>query len=430
MFKQIKQKLLLLAKSQLFKGGLAFFAASMIANLANYFYHFFAGRILTVAEYGALESVISLIYFLNIPITTLNLYIVNQINLLKSQNNAGLAGTFYFFLRKKLLFFSSLTLAVFFLLSWPLAGFLHLQSGRSIIFAFSFAFFYLFFTVDTGVLSGFLKFKEVAFLNLSFTLLKVLFACLFFVLGFSVDGGIAAFLLGGILAFLMGKFFIRKIFSSNSHFSSGKITVKNSFLKESLPLFLATSSFASFYTVDIVLARHFLDQNQSGLYASLAVLGKIIFYFISPVSQVLFSTAGDRFSQKKTFWPLLKFGFLFCSLACCFLVSLYFLFPRFVIGSLYGSKYLSGQENLGLFSLFLTFYSLSYLIVNFFLATRFLKVAFLPLIANLVQIILILFFHQNIFQIVLVCTLVSGVMLASLIFLIFQKYSFQKKGYA
>jgi len=83
------------------------------------------------------------------------------------------------------------------------------------------------------------------------------------------------------------------------------------------------------------------------------------------------------------------------------LATLFFwLFPDLTIGILYGKDYLSAKGDLVWMACFILFYTLSNLLVNFFLSIGKVKVVVLPLIFAIAQGVIIWFYHKNITEII------------------------------
>ncbi|MFQ5917794.1 MAG: polysaccharide biosynthesis protein, partial [Candidatus Binatia bacterium] len=88
-------------------------------------------------------------------------------------------------------------------------------------------------------------------------------------------------------------------------------------------------------------------------------------------------------------------------------VMIYWLFPDFIVNFLFGGKYLFTIPYLFKYGLAMFFYALSFLSLNFFLSRNQTKVAYAFLIAMLIEIGLIISFHDSIAQIVDIM-LISG----------------------
>jgi len=192
------------------------------------------------------------------------------------------------------------------------------------------------------------------------------------------------------------------------------------------PTFLFTLSFTLLYSIDVILARHFLPARQAGWYGALSTLGKIIYFLANPISVVLFPMAVKRRTEGKNSQQLFKFSFLVVILISLLLTSAYFLFPQIIMKVFYGPQFLAASPYLGLFGIFLSLYSLAYFLGNFMFSQEGIKAAALfPFLAVLLQTGLIYFFHQDILQILQVSILVC-VLLFSLLLIFFLKNDYFK----
>jgi len=70
---------LLLGHSPFLKGSFIVFAGSIITSLGAYLFHLSMGRLLGPVDYGILESLISIMYFLGIPVGVLSLVVVKYV---------------------------------------------------------------------------------------------------------------------------------------------------------------------------------------------------------------------------------------------------------------------------------------------------------------------------------------------------------------
>jgi len=95
---------------------------------------------------------------------------------------------------------------------------------------------------------------------------------------------------------------------------------------------------------------------------------------------------------------------LLVSLITATAVVFYSLFPEFTIKLFFGSQYLAAARYLGRFALFLSLYSLCNLFANFYLSIQATRVAFLPLLAGLLQTGLLWFYHDSFFQVLNIST--------------------------
>lgn len=410
--KIFKTYLFKLFKHRLVTGSLMMIVGGSLANVGNYFYHLLMGRMLGPKNYGELESVISLLYLLMIVGNTLTLVVVKYIAQLKGQKDKrGISWLFAYF-NRQLTFLGGLVFLFMVAFSPLIAFFLHLPSVFPLILLGALFLIIILLTANRAVLQGLLQFKKLVVAHTSETYLKLLTAILLVWLGWGVNGALAAFLVGGLAAYWLTLIFLKRV----RQVSPQKPTLrKKAVFQFALPAFFSHLSFTSLYTSDIILVKHFFAPDQAGLYAALAVLGKIIYFASGAIPLVMFPMIVDRRTQGKKYHHLLFFSFALVFLICLGISVIYFLFPQLMVKLLFGSKYLAIAPLVGWMGVFLSLYSLAYLLINFFLSIDRAKAVVWPFLAGLMQIILISFFHRSLLEVVQISICLTGLLLLSLV---------------
>ena len=403
--------------NQLISGSLIVTLGTGLAGVANYFYHLLMGRMLGPVDYGVLSALISLVYLLSIPAATLNLVLVKFICGFKGEENQAAIASFFRTSFKKVLPFSLVFLLILLFFVPFLASFLHLPSFLPLILILLAFFISIFLIFNRAFLQGLLRFGWFSSVGILEIFVKLTIAFLLVFWGFKVNGAVLGFLLGITASYLFTFIPLRLLFLKEVQ--KVKIKIKGIF-GFALPVFFSTLAFTSLYSIDVVLARHFLPGPQAGFYGALSVLGKTIFFITSPVITVVFPLAAQSYAAGQKYRHLLWMSIFLVGGLCLILNFLYFLFPVFIIKMLYGGQYLPVAPYLGFFGIFLSLYSLSFLMVNFFLSLGKTKIVFLPVAAGFLQIVFIFFFHQNIFQIILISMILTTCLFLGLLLYFFQ----------
>ncbi|HUV71839.1 MAG TPA: oligosaccharide flippase family protein [Clostridia bacterium] len=403
----------LIISNLLLKGSLVVLIGAALANFGAYLFHLLMGRILGPQDYGVLESLISLAYFLNVPISVLSLVVVKFVS--KESDNKEKISLFVKTLSQKLSGWGFLCL-VLFLAAFPfLKNLLRLDSFGLFLGVSLFAYLGIFLALCAASLQGMAQFAKLSLFSIFGSWSKLLMALLLVFLGFRVGGAVYALVLATGLSILLGYKFLTEKFDLKV---KGKINIRESFEKlgqYSLAVFVSNLSLTSFYTVDIILARYFLPSLEAGFYAALSVLGKVIFFASFPIVQVMFPLVSKGQAKGEDYYRTIELSFVLV-LGASFLIALiYFLFPGLMINLLFGKDYLKIVPNLGAFAIFISLYSLCSLLINFYLSISKTKVIiFLALIAVL-QIVLIACYHQTIGQIVKANILTMTLLLTGLL---------------
>lgn len=399
-------------KSRLIVGSFIVAVGTVVGGMGNYVYHLLMGRMLGPSDYGILVSLISLSYLLSIPLGTLNLVIVKFVSTLKGKKDFGSIGTLFKLGIKKILPFSFLVFLIFLLLSPLITSFLHLPSSLLFIVVLVAFFISIFSTINQSFLQGLLRFGYISLSGVLGIGLKLITAFLLVFWGFKIYGALFGFLLGVIFGYLFTFFPLRFLFRERPRELNFKSREIFSF---ALPVFFSTLAFTSLYTSDVILVRHFFPGQQVGFYGALSTLGKIVYFLASPIIAVMFPLISERHANGKDYKRLLFASLGLVGLICLIMTGTYFLFPSFVVKLFFGKTYLPIAFYLGIFGIFLSFYSLSFLLVNFYLSIQKTKVVILPIIAAASQIIFIWFFHNNFSQIIWISLIITSLLLISLL---------------
>jgi len=369
------------------------------------------GRMLGPVDYGVLASLISLTYLFSIPIGALNWTTIKYIAALRGKRKFGEISLFYSWLNQKLIVLGLAGFLFLLILSPWLKTFLHLESIWPLWLIIGASIISIYLTINTAVLQGYLRFGLMSTSAILQAAARLLFGPVLIIIGLKVLGATLAIFLCLVLGYLFTLYFVKKQLDQKPE---GKIKTREVF-DYLVPVFFWTLAFISLYTTDIVLARHFLSPQEAGFYAALATLGKIIFFASSPIVMVMFPLVSEKHANGKKYGHYLYLSLALVFLVCLGITGLYCLFPQLMVNLLYGSQYLAAAPSLWLFALFLSFYTLAYLLTNFYLSIRKTKVVILPVVAAFLQIILIFLFHQDLRQTVSVSVIILALLTGALL---------------
>jgi len=387
------------------------FAGFFLNGVFNYAYHFIMGRFLGPADYGVLGVMLSIMYLLMILVEGTQLTIVKMVSEFKSQKNfLKIKGLLFAALRHVLVYSSGLCL-IFIMLSPWVSSFLKLTSlvpiiivSISIIISFLLA-------VVRGVTQGMQMFKPLAINYALEGLVKLCLGVGLVFIGYGVNGS-----LGGVFVSFIVAFFFA--------FSSLKLPKRleevgfSRFYFSSFKTFIVLASLTLFYSVDLILVKHFFPSVETGYYAALSTMGKIILFGSYSVSYVMLPKISEYKNDNKKSLGLLKKSLLLVLLICAPVLLFYFVIPGLSISIIFGSAFLSIKNQLGLFGIFMTLCSLVYTIsiYNLFLNKK--AFVYILVVFNILEIMLICLFHNHIAQIVYIL-----VTLMSILFIVLLTYT-------
>ncbi len=388
---------------------------SMAANVLNLIYQVGMGKILEPANYGTLLSLFSILYILSVVPTSSSISVVKFIASAKDEKEKS---GIYHGVRRFIFYFAGAG-AVFVILISPLiANFLNINDVVSVILTAGVFFLSLVTLVNQASLQGILRFLGVVAPNFVSAFSKLVLGVVFVLIGLSVRGAMVGVVIGAGLAYLLS---VKMI---NGHFQKSSQTKLDlgKFLRYSRPVLLQALAFTSLFTFDVILVKHFFPPLAAGIYATVSTLGKIVFFAASPVASVMFPHITKRHANGEKYYEL-----LFGSIGLTFLISFgvvtcYFLFPNLIVSVLYGSKYLMAVPLLFLMGLFIAFLTMANLLVNFFLSIDVTKIVILPVVAAVVQIVLIWRYHDSLQQVIMISVVETAIMCVVLFMVLGKKW--------
>jgi O-antigen/teichoic acid export membrane protein len=172
---------------------------------------------------------------------------------------------------------------------------------------------------------------------------------------------------------------------------------------------LVTFGVVGLSSIDLIILKKVADADQLGLYAGLALLGKIVTYIAGPFSIVAYSYFAGVDSRATKNRVLLMSSALVMGLGLSATIG-YALVPQLVIRLILGEQFLSLTSLLWLAGIYGAFYSLVYLWSFYWLAQSSLH-SLAVVIGIFCQALALYLFHDTFQQIILASTLVYLVLL-------------------
>ncbi len=386
----------------------------LTVNLFSYLYQLAMGILLPPVQYGVLFTFTSLLVIVTVFYQSITVAAARFTS--RSRTNGSLGQVNYlwrYFLRRTFY----LGMGGFVLLGGlsPLVSrFLKVdnQSYAFILFSSLVVVFVL--ATSWGTLQGLQRFWALGWSQTLHAVSKLLLGVLFVNLGLGVGGGLAAIPLSFLLAFGLSLFFLRDLGRAGKE----KAEVAGLGAYTGLAS-LAILGITILVNGDMVLAKHYLGQEDAGTYSAVAVLGRIAFYAPWGITWALFpKTAEARERGNSPSRLFLRALILTLALAGA-AVTLFGLFPETVVRSLFGEEYLQGAPYLFRYSLGMAALAVSFLVVNYALSLGRTGVVYSALLAAGLQVSLLVLFHARLGQlvdVVLVSGLVSLVLMAPFYF--------------
>lgn len=404
--KSIIQKIM---SHSLARDSMIMFVGSMGANVASYVYHLLMGRWIGPSGYGELSSLLSIFYIFTVPLNVGALVLIKFVSGFKAHGEVGQTKSLFVRVTKAAIILCAAVLPIIIAASPAIAKYLHIESPLMFVIVYLIFVFSLLTVIMSSVLQGYQKFLWVSVLGASAVLVKLLLSIP--AVQFHVMGVLVAALLSVVIMYGLNFLPLRFLFKATA--SPMRLTKREAFLF-AVPTLLVTLGMTSIYSTDMILVRHYFAAVDAGVYASLALLGKIIFYASSILATVFYPILSERTAKGEKTGQIIGIGLASVTAISLAITAIYFLFPNFIIRMLFGSSYVGGSSFLGLFGIFLVLYSIGNMFTVTFLATGKTKMWIIPVVCALFQIVGISIWHQTIQMVIFINIGISALLVLGL----------------
>ncbi len=409
-FQKIKQQI----KSSLFiKNASILFVGTMIVNVLNYVFNLVIARLLSVGEYGDLVALESIFLIIGVFGTTLVIITTRRVASLKARNDLQELKVFKRYVEKLCIAFGFLVCLVLLIFSKNIAVFLKTPLGPVIVLDISFIFAFISFFY-AAILQGLQRFRAFAILAVVGAIGKLVVGIGLVALGFSTAGAMLGYVFPSIIGVFLIYFVIRDIDKIRINYKRPKLKIAKTHLLTLSKYFFATLCLTLLYNTDLLMVKHYFSPEEGGLYSSLAMLARIIFFGTGVIAMILLPMATERYEKKQNHLNLFLFSCGVIAAVSVLLSIIYFLFPNFIISLLFGAKYLSGADLLGYMALMMSVYALLNIEILYLISIKRFQFLWPLIIGAILQPILISYFHASLFQVIMVTfIIISGILITA-----------------
>ena len=382
-----------------------FMLSVLLVNGGNYLYNLVLGRVLGPEKFADAAILITFLLVLSFVAMTFQLAVAKfTTEFDKSKQEAFVqraykqATTFGIILGAAIVVFAGSLQTLF-------------QTESSVMFTiFGIAVpLYFIMSVNRGNLQG-----RKSFIALSITYqlemvcrLALTFALLLF---FNIESSVAVATAIAI-SFIAGVFPFKKLTSRKAMQSA--LTSKES--KAVMNFFVLTACYELTQIIcnnsDILLVKHYFPSYDAGLYASLALIGRVVYFVTWMFVMLLLPTVVSMRKEGKNSVPVLMKYVGYITALASGIVLFTFLFPSFAVQILFGEQYMSIAPLLGWYALATSFFALSNIFAYYYLSLDHYKPIVIAAIFGVLQIVLIILFHDSLFEVVLAQVVAMGSLL-------------------
>jgi O-antigen/teichoic acid export membrane protein len=257
---------------------------------------------------------------------------------------------------------------------------------------------YFFMSINRGIYQGKKEFKSLS-ITYQTEMLSRLLVTLGLILIFGTESPVLI-AIGIIISFVFGMFpFKSKMFSLQRN-----IRIREIYKKQIKNFFLLTAFYELTQILinnsDILLVKHYFESYDAGLYASLALIGRMVYFIAWMFVMLLLPKVIELKKEGKRTSPVLFRYVVYVTFLSCVIISSCALFPETIVYLLFGERYLEISFLLWKYALATSLFAISNIFAYYYLSLD----KYIPVIISgvfgVLQVVLIIWFHETLEQVV------------------------------
>jgi O-antigen/teichoic acid export membrane protein len=398
-----------------------FMLSVFLVNGGNYFYNLVLGRVLGPEKFADAAILITFLLVLSFVAMTFQIVTAKFSVLFETSIFSAFISKMY-----KNALFTGFFLSMFIIIfSQQLQNFFRTTSATMfVVFAFGMPFYFLM-SVNRGVFQGKQELKSLSITYQLEMISKLLgtFALLYLLeidTSIIIAIGIFCSFIFGLLPFKSSSFSLYQ----TSILDVSKVKLVNHFF--------AITAFYELTQIiinnsDVLLVKHYFQSYEAGLYASLALIGRVVYFIAWMFVMLLLPKVVQLKKEGKPTLPILLKYVGYIAFISVVIVTACFLFPNEIMGLLFGSEYVSISSLLWKYALATSLFAISNIFAYYYLSLdKYIPVVF-SCVFGMLQLVLIVLYHETLAQVVHVqITAMVLLLIVQLSFFFFKDSQFSK----
>ncbi|MFH1888546.1 MAG: oligosaccharide flippase family protein [Candidatus Omnitrophota bacterium] len=383
------------------------FLGSSLVNVFNLLFQLLLAHRMSSVDFAGFSSLLAIFTLISAPLITLQTAVTKYTAEFSAQKNIRKIRALLSSLLRMILPLALVTFIIFYFLSFGIMDRLKIPS---VIAGYILA---LLITscwitpVLTGALQGLELFKWLMLQSVISGAAKLVFGVIFIGMGFNIAGGLGAFLAAILIGILISVFPLKTMLSFRKKEES--VNLKEFFIYLA-PVATGSFCFIALVSLDMVLVKYLFTPVDAGFYSLAQIVGKIFLFFPGAITIVMFPrTAGLKAKNMSTGSTLMR-SLLYASVLCVIANIAYNLFPSFILklltGKIYGESVALGR----LFGVSMSFFALSFILINYFLSVKDLRFMKYLVLSTLLEPLAIVLFHRNLMYVQLILCVNSALL--------------------
>jgi O-antigen/teichoic acid export membrane protein len=382
------------AQAKILGGSVVMLVGSVFVSLANFGYNIGVARLLGPADFSHAAAAVTILML--VSAITLAFQLVCAKLVAKSGSVEAKAAVFQNLLKKS--WWVGLGLGVSMLIaSSLLTSYLRLSSPWVIILLAIGLSIYIPLGVKRGGLQGTCRFHGLSWNMAAEAMVKFLGAILLAVMGFGVLGAVAAISASVVAAYFMPDA-ARELRSRPGALDAPQ-------LGETVQAIVFFVGQVIICNIDILMVKHFFPPDLAGLYAAIALVGRLLYFGAWSIVSAMFPVSAET-GEKRQAPALLALPLMMVAAMSAGFVLFLAAFPQLVFRSLFGAHFTAAVEGLSwLLSMNAAatgIYAISVVLMTYEMSRRIANTGWLQLVVSGLVVLGIAWFHASLLEVILV----------------------------
>jgi O-antigen/teichoic acid export membrane protein len=403
------------SESKVLTGSAVMLAGSVLVSLANFGYNIGVAHLLGPGDFSHAAAAVTLLMLASC--INLAYQLVAAKLIAKTPEPDKRAAVYQYLMRRAWLVGFGLSATIVGASRW-IAGYLRMPSPTLIVLLGLGMLFYIPLGVRRGGMQGTCQFVRLS-LNLAAEAFVKLISAMILVLGGAgILGAVGAISLSVFAAFLLpaGDHKLRQ---------APAAYLPVSFL-ESIQAIIFFIGQVIINNVDILMVKHYFAPDAAGIYAAVALVGRLLYFATWSVTTAMFpisaGSAAESDSRRVLVVPLLFVAGL-SSVFVVFLAS----FPGLVIRTLFGSDFhrvgAGVEQLLAMNAVATAVYAVCVVLITYEMSRRIANTGWLQLVVSLLIILSVAAFHDSLMQVIVIQQVLRGLLLIAVSIPFFRRAS-------
>lgn len=397
--------------SQYLRHNILLFGTNILAGIFAYLLHPFLGRMMGIQEYGQVAALIALSLILTTPTQIVTTVAAKYASSLSTREDYAQLNDFIRRLTATLLAAGIGITAVFAACSSYVAFFFQLNSQQEVILLGLIFIFAFVIPLNQGTIQGLQRFGWYSTLMLLSSFLRLVLCIGFVLLGLGVNGAILGIVMSELLAYLVSFKPLWKVLRG-PRTPTGSL---RSLWSYSIIAAASTAGLVAFYSIDTVLARHYLSASEAGLYAALATIGRTVLFISTSVATVMFPRVVALHERREPHARTAGQAILGVLILSAVVEIAFYLAPSLVTKFLFGQAFAVIAGQLPLYGMAMLLLAVAQVLIMYFLAISSRVFVLIIFLACALQIGLIVWHHTSIAQLVQAVIITNVILVLALL---------------